>query len=1188
MSNISKTMKIMDGNEAVAHIAYRVTDLSCIYPITPSTTMGELADQWSAKGVKNIWGEVPQVVEMQSEAGAAGGLHGALQSGALATTFTASQGLLLMVPNLYKIAGELTSAVIHVAARALACQGLSIFGDHSDVMSVRDTGFALFSSGSVQEAHDLALVAHAATLEARVPILHFFDGFRTSHEINKIELLDDTTIRSMIDEELVAAHRKRALNPNHPSMRGTAQNPDVYFQARETVNPFYDKLPEIIQRRMDQLAQLTGRSYHTLEYYGHAEATRVIVIMGSAARTAKSTAEMLASQGEKVGVIQVHLYRPLDVQRLLAILPKSVTSIAVMDRTKEPGSLGEPLYLDINAALIEAAQNGKLSSMPKVVGGRYGLSSKEFTPAMVKAIFDNLAASEVKNHFTIGINDDVTKRSLTYDANWALPIEGEKGAIFFGLGSDGTVGANKNTIKIIGSGTDLYAQGYFVYDSKKSGSKTTSHLRFCPKPIDAPYLLTRANFIGCHQFNFVKSPKILDSLVEGGVFLLNAPFNKDEIWQHLPRSIIQQLIDKKAKFYIIDAYKVAQAAGMGARINTIMQTCYFAISGVLPPDQAIAKIKESIVKTYQRKGDDVVQRNFAAVDQTLANLVEVPLITEVPNDSVDEVSEIDPAAPDFVKNITAKIMFEEGESLPVSALPVDGTYPTGTTKWEKRNVSPQVSIWNAQKCIQCGLCSFVCPHSVLRAKHLSADASSKAPQGFQLADCKLKDFAGDKFHLQSYLEDCTGCGLCQKVCPMQDKEHAENSAIRIGDKDSILQQERENIKFFEQQPYAKRSQLASNTPREVQYLQPYFEFSSSCAGCGETPYLKIISQLFGDRMMVANATGCSSIYGGNLPTTPWCQDSEGHGPAWSNSLFEDNAEFGFGFRLSLDKQQQIALGLLEQLKGELAGDLVEGLVNGVKQRDGQGIAQQRERIAQLKEQLSKVSNQDLAKQLSNVADQLAHHSVWIIGGDGWAYDIGFGGLDHVLASGRNVNILVLDTEVYSNTGGQASKSTPRGAVAKFAASGKAQRRKDLGLIAMNYLNVYVAQVSLGANPAQLLKALQEAESYDGPSLIIAYSHCIAHGYDLSNGLNQQKLAVASGFWPLYRFNPQLGAKALQLDSQAPNIPLKDYVYNEQRFKSLLKDNSDRAAELLKELEADVQERWKHWEYLAKENVEVNA
>lgn len=1176
---MNKMMKIMDGNEAAAYVAYRVTDLSCIYPITPSTTMGELADQWSAAGVKNMWGVVPQVAQMQSEAGAAGGLHGALQTGAVATTYTASQGLLLMIPNMYKIAGELTAAVIHVAARSLACQGLSIFGDHSDVMSVRDTGFALLSSGSVQEAHDLALVAHAATLEARVPFVHFFDGFRTSHEINKIELLGDDVLRSMIDEDLVLAHRARGLNPEHPVLRGTAQNPDVYFQGREAVNPYYAKVPVIVQSKMDQLAELTGRRYHTLEYYGDPQAERIVVVMGSAAKTVEQMVDYLRAQGEAVGAIQVHLYRPLDIERLLAILPEQVCSIAVLDRTKEPGSLGEPLYLDINTALLEAYQNGRLNRLPKVVGGRYGLSSKEFTPAMAKAVFDNLQQSEIKNHFTVGISDDVSNSSLNYDPQVVIKYPEQQSAIFYGLGSDGTVGANKNTIKIIGNETPMYVQGYFVYDSKKSGSKTTSHLRFSPQPINSPYLLSQADFVGCHQFNFVFSDGMLDNIAEGGVFLLNSPYGIEEVWQQLPRVVIEKILRKKVRFYIIDAYKVAEATGMGSRINTIMQTCFFAISGVLPPEDAIAKIKEAIVKTYQRKGDEVVKQNFAAVDQTLAHLVAVPLIEQVPAGAKELVDGISSDAPKFVKEVIAVMLREHGESLPVSVLPADGTYPTGTTKWEKRNVSQHISIWNADKCIQCGLCSMICPHGVLRAKHFTGDELRQAPEHFKTAACKLKEFNGEQFHLQSYLEDCTGCGLCKQVCPMQNKEDPAASAIHIGDKADILQQERENIAFFEQQQYTDRTELAGNNPRELQYLQPYFEFSSACAGCGETPYIKLVSQLFGDHMVVANATGCSSIYGGNLPTTPWCVDDRGRGPAWANSLFEDNAEFGYGFRLSLDRQCSMAVELLQQLRGELPVELYDGLLAGVQQRGDREIAEQRERIEQLKKCLAS-SNSAAAAHLGQLADHLAYRSVWIIGGDGWAYDIGYGGLDHVLASGRNVNVLVLDTEVYSNTGGQASKSTPRAAVAKFAASGKGLRRKDLGMMAISYGNVYVAQVSIGANPNQLIKALKEAESYDGPSLIIAYSHCIAHGYNLSQGVTQQKLAVDSGFWPLYRYNPILGDKALQLDSKTPTVPLRDYVYNEQRFKALVKEDAQRAEQLLAELEEDIKARWVSWTKLA--------
>lgn len=1176
-------MKIMDGNEAAAYVAYRVTEVSAIYPITPSTTMGELADQWSTQGVKNIWGTVPQVLEMQSEGGAAGVLHGALQTGALATTFTASQGLLLMIPNMFKIAGELNSVVIHVAARALACQGLSIFGDHSDVMSVRETGFALLASGSVQEAHDFALIAHAATLKARVPFVHFFDGFRVSHEFNKINCLSDEQIRAMIDEELVLAHRSRALSPEHPVIRGTAQNPDIYFQAREAVNPYYAKVPGIVEEYLERFEKISGRRYHIMEYYGASDAERIVVMIGSGSYAVKQAVDKLQAAGEKIGLVTIHLYRPFDVDFFIHLLPKTVKKIAILDRVKEPGSLGEPLYQDVVTALNEAHSAGKLTfGMPQIIGGRYGLSSKEFTPAMAKGIFDHLNEIHPKAHFTVGINDDVSDTSISYDPRFTVRRFEEKNFVFYGLGSDGTVGANKNTIKIIGNGTSLFVQGYFVYDSRKAGAKTTSHLRFSKEPICAPYLIDEADFVGCHQFGFVESEQMLANLKKGGIVLLNSPYGKNEVWDHLPRVFEERLLAKNAKFYVIDAYKVARATGMGARINTIMQTCFFAISGILPRDEAIDKIKESIVKTYKRKGEEVIQRNFAAVDQTLANLFEVTLPTAVSAKAHELAPIVSAKAPEFVQKLTATIMAEKGESLPVSALPVDGTYPTATTKWEKRNIAQQVAEWDPELCLQCGQCTMICPHGVLRAKHLTAEEAAKAPVSFKTVPCKAKEFAGDVFHLQVYVEDCTGCGLCHKFCPAIKKDETGKKAIMITDKAPRLETERANIAFFESLPYADKATLTGALPRNMQYLMPYFEFSSACAGCGETSYIKLVSQLFGDRMVVANATGCSSIYGGNLPTTPWTCDSEGYGPAWSNSLFEDNAEFGCGYRLSEDKQRELALEMLDGLARELNSTLVDELRVNVNADDPAAYRAQRKRIAELRKELATL-NDPRAKHLSLLAEHLVKRSVWIIGGDGWAYDIGYGGLDHVLASDRNVNVLVLDTEVYSNTGGQASKSTPRAAVAKFATSGKSTARKDLGIIAMTYAGVYVAQISIAANPIQAIKAMQEAERFNGPSLVIAYSHCVAHGYNLSSGIEQQRLAVSCGFWPLYRRNPDLareGKNPFILDSKTSTVAVKDYIYNEPRFKSLLAQQPERAAELLKELEGDVKRRLNYLTKLA--------
>ena len=1177
---MKKLTAIMDGNEATAYVAHKTNEVCAIYPITPSSPMGEFSDEWSAVGKKNIWGTVPLVVELQSEGGASGAVHGALQTGALTTTFTASQGLLLMIPNMYKIAGELTSTVFHVTARSLACQGLSIFGDHSDVMSTRSTGFAFLCSASVQEAMDMALIAQAATLESRVPFLHFFDGFRTSHEVQKVEVIAEEIIRTMINDDLVLAHRARALNPDKPVLRGTAQNPDVYFQGRETVNPFYAKTPDIVQKVMDQFAKLAGRAYKLFDYAGAPDAERVVIVMGSGAEAALETLDLLKSKGEKVGVLRVHLYRPFSAKHFLAALPKSVKSIAVLDRTKEPGCAGEPLYQDVLTVLAEALGAGEIKAMPKVIGGRYGLSSKEFTPAMVKAVFDELAKPQPKNHFTVGINDDVSQTSLDYDHKFIAESPKMTRAMFFGLGADGTVGANKNTIKIIGQETELYTQGYFVYDSKKSGSRTVSHLRFGPEPIRSTYLIQSANFIGCHQFNFLEKTDVLKYAAEGAVFLLNSPYSQQETWERLPRKVQQQIIDRKVKFYVIDAYKVAEATGMGTRINTIMQTCFFAISGVLPKDEAIAKIKGAIKKTYGKKGEDVVKKNFEAVDQTLANLHEMKVPATAT--SKHEMPPPVPAeAPEYVRNVLGKIMSDQGDDLPVSAMPVDGTFPTATTKWEKRNISLNVPAWDPKTCIQCGNCAYVCPHACIRMKTVPQAALASAPQGFASTAVKAKGQEDKRYILQVAVEDCTGCGLCIQACPAKNKEQVSLKAINMVDKDPILERERANYSFFLSLPENDRTTLDMTSLRDVQFLEPLFEFSGACGGCGETPYVKLVSQLFGDRMLVANATGCSSIYGGNLPTTPWAKNKAGRGPAWSNSLFEDNAEFGFGYSLTVEKHRELAGELLKTLAADVGETLVSEIL-GASQTNEAEISQQRKRVAALKEKLAKNTKAE-AKSLLSLADFFVKRSVWIMGGDGWAYDIGYGGLDHVLASGRKVNVLVLDTEVYSNTGGQMSKSTPMGAVAKFAAGGKRMGKKDLGMIAMSYGNVYVAKVAMGANPRQTLRAFVEAEAYPGPSLIIAYSHCIAHGIEMINGLRQQKLAVDSGHWPLFRYNPLLAAQGqnpFQLDSKKPVIPLKDYIYTEIRYKMLTHSNPEAAKMLLEEGQKFVNDRWAIYEKMA--------
>ncbi len=1171
----TRTYATIDGNEAVARVAYKLNEVIAIYPITPSSPMGEWADEWMSQGQPNLWGTVPTVVEMQSEGGAAGAVHGALQGGAMTTTFTASQGLLLMIPNLYKIAGELTSAVIHVAARSLAAQGLSIFGDHSDVMAVRATGVALLSSSSVQEAQDFALIAQAATLESRVPFIHFFEGFRISHEIQKVELLEDSVLRAMIDDDLVLAHRARGMTPDRPVLRGTAQNPDIYFQARETVNPFYNACPGIVQKAMDKFAELTGRQYQIYQYEGAPDADRVIVVMGCGGETTHELVDYLTAKGEKVGVLKVRLYRPFDAKRLVAALPKTVKKIAVLDRTKEPGAGGEPLYLDVVTALSEEWEG----PMPKVVGGRYGLSSKEFNAAMAKGVFDNLAQDKPKNHFTVGINDDLSHTSIAYDPKFSVEPDNVVKAMFYGLGADGTVGANKNSIKIIGEETDNYAQGYFVYDSKKSGAVTVSHLRFGPNPIRSIYLIEQANFIGCHQWVFLEKFDVLRSAGQGATFLLNSPYGPDEVWDQLPIEVQEDIVRKNLKLFVINANKVARENGMGTRINTIMQVCFFALSNVLPREEAIAQIKKAIKKTYGKKGEEIVRVNLQAVDNTLENLFEVK-IGDVTS-TIKRPPAVSPLAPEFVREVEAKMLIKEGEDLPVSALPCDGTYPTGTAKWEKRNLAQEIPVWDPDVCVQCGKCIMVCPHAVIRGKAYDASHLTNAPATFKFTDTKDKDFAGTKFTIQVAPEDCTGCGICVDVCPAKNKAQPSRKAINMAEQLPLRKQEAENWEFFLKLPNPERQKLHIDRIRQQQWQEPLFEFSGACAGCGETPYVKLISQLFGDRMIVANATGCSSIYGGNLPTTPWSKNADGRGPAWSNSLFEDNAEFGLGFRLSINKFAQFAGELLVKLGGEVGDNLVRELLSN-PQKSEADIWEQRERVKALKEKLQQINTPD-AKQLLSLADYLVKKSVWIIGGDGWAYDIGYGGLDHVLASGHNVNVLVMDTEVYSNTGGQSSKATPRGAVAKFAAGGKPSPKKDLGMMMMTYGNIYVASVAMGARDEHTLKAFIEAEAYDGPSIIIAYSHCIAHGINMTTAMSHQKEIVESGRWLLYRYNPALkeqGLNPLQLDSRSPKKKVADSLAQENRFKMLTKSNPEAAKVLQKQAQQDVDERWKAYEYLA--------
>jgi pyruvate-ferredoxin/flavodoxin oxidoreductase len=1175
-----KTVTI-DGVEAAAHVAHKVSEVCAIYPITPSSGMGEWADEWSAAGRKNIWGTVPAVVEMQSEAGAVAALHGAVQTGALTATFTASQGLLLMIPTMYKLAGELTPTVFHVTARTLATHALSIFGDHGDIMAVRGTGFGLLCSNSVQEVGDLALVAHGASLRSRVPFIHFFDGFRTSHEVQKIEQLADDDLRALIPDDLVHAHRARAMSPDRPVLRGTAQNPDVFFQAREASNPYHLAVADIVQETMDRFARQVGRSYHLFDFVGPADAERVVVQMGSSADIAHETAAFLAQRGEKVGVLKVRLFRPFSVKHLVAALPRTTRAIAVLDRCKEPGPAGEPLYMDVLAALAEAQQAGGLPfAFPRVIGGRYGLSSKEFTPAMAKAVFDELKKAQPKNHFTVGIVDDLSHTSLEVDPGFTTEGPEIKRSLFFGLGADGTVSANKNSIKIIGTETDNYAQGYFVYDSKKSGAMTVSHLRFGPEVLHSSYLISQAQFIACHQWSFLERYDVLHAALPGGTFLLNSVYGPHDVWDQLPREVQAQIIEKRLNFYVIDAYEVAKQTGMGVRINTIMQTCFFAISGVLERDEAITKIKKSIQKTYERKGPEVVRKNFAAVDHTLAHLHKVEYPQQVTS-QLNRPPTVAPEAPEFVHKLTAEIIAGRGDALPTSAFPVDGTFPTGTSQWEKRNIALDIPVWSPEICIQCNKCALVCPHAAIRAKVYDPKALEHAPPTFKHQAYKGAEFPGKAYTIQVAPEDCTGCSLCVEVCPVRDKRHPGRRAITMESQRPLREPERDNYAFFLALPEVDRRLVKIDTVKGSQFLQPLFEYSGACSGCGETPYYKLLTQLFGDRAVIGNATGCSSIYGGNLPTTPFTKNPDGRGPTWNNSLFEDNAEFALGLRVNIDKQKEFAEELLQRLGGKLPGELVEGLLKA-KQTDEVAIHEQRARVAALKPLLEQLPDAE-AKNLLVIADNLVKKSVWAVGGDGWAYDIGYGGLDHVLASGRNVNVLVLDTEVYSNTGGQCSKSTPTGAIAKFAASGKHGSKKDLGLMAMAYRNVYVAKVAMGYSDIQTVRAFLEAEAYDGPSIIIAYSHCIAHGIDMAKGMEQQTAAVESGAWTLFRYNPTLYARGelpLKLDSKRPRIAYERWAMGETRFRALSQAMPDRAKLLMNLGQEDAVARWKFYEALA--------
>ena len=1173
----------IDGNEAAAYIAYKTNEVIAIYPITPSSAMGESADAWATNEEKNIWGMTPLVREMQSEGGAAGAVHGTLQTGSLSTTFTASQGLLLMIPNMFKIAGEQTSTVFHIAARAIATHALSIFGDHSDVMATRSCGWAMLFANSVQEVMDFALLSQAGTLRSRVPFLHVFDGFRTSHEVMKIEKLTEDDIRAMIDDSLVQAHRSRALSPDHPVMRGTAQNPDVFFQSRERSNPFYLETPAIIQQLMDKFAGLTGRQYQLFDYSGAPDAERVIVMMGSGCEAAEECEQALLNDGEKIGLVKVRLYRPFSAEHLLKSLPQTVRSIAVLDRTKEPGAMGEPLYQDVVTAISESFSSSRapFKSMPRIIGGRYGLASKEFTPSMVKAVFDELKKESPKNHFSIGITDDVTFSSLSVDAGFTTEPSDQVRAVFWGLGADGTVSANKNSIKIIGEETENYAQGYFVYDSKKSGAMTVSHLRFGPRPIKSTYLIGRANFIAVHQFNFLERYDVLGAAEDGATLLLNSPYPREEVWGNLPRSVQAQIIDKGLKLYSINAYAVAKENGLGNRINTIMQTCFFAISGVLPRQEAIEKIKESIKKTYGKRGEPIIRQNFAAVDAALAHLHEVSISLQ-PTSEFEMPPAVAQEAPAFVQRVTAEIIAGRGDQLPVSAFPLDGTYPLGTTRWEKRNIAQDVPVWEPDLCIECGKCVMVCPHSTIRAKAYEKSALEGAPEGFKHMPAKWRELPDQLYTIQVAVEDCTGCKLCVEVCPAKDKSNSSRKALNMRPQLPLRERERINWDFFLQLPEVHKNGLMKfDSVKNVQLLQPLFEFSGACAGCGETPYIKLLTQLFGDRAIIANATGCSSIYGGNLPTTPYTTNREGRGPAWSNSLFEDNAEFGLGMRMALDHQQAYARQLVERQRAIIGEELADRLLK-TDQSTNEGINIEREYVEQLKLKLAERPGGETLDLLT-ISDTLVKKSVWIVGGDGWAYDIGYGGLDHVLASGQNVNILVLDTEVYSNTGGQSSKATPLGAVAKFAAGGKTTIKKDLGMMAIRYGDVYVAQVAMGASDTHTVKAFLEAEAHDGPSLIIAYSQCIAHGIDISKGMHQQKLAVESGHWPLYRYNPALddaGKNPFQLDSSAPKIPLQDYIYTEGRYRMLQQSDPVVAKFLLEQAQKAVEHRWQNYKQLA--------
>lgn len=1184
-----KTVTI-DGNAAAAYVAHATNEVIAIYPITPSSAMGEHSDAFSAQGRKNIWGTVPHVIELQSEAGAAGAVHGALTTGALTTTFTASQGLLLMIPNMFKIAGELTSTVFHIAARAIACQALSIFGDHSDVMSARSTGFAMLSSNSVQEVMDNALIAQACTLEARVPFLHFFDGFRTSNELQKVEEIPYEVMGKIIDSNLIKAHRQRGLSPEHPSIRGTSQNPDVYFAGRETVNKYYEATPAIVQKIMDKVAALTGRQYHLFDYYGAPDAERVVIMMGSGAEAMEETIDYLTAKGEKIGILKVRLFRPFAADKLVEALPATVKAIAVLDRTKEPGSLGEPLYEDVRTAIGEMMSVGssKFASYPKVVGGRYGLGSSEFNPGMAKAVLDNLKSSSPKNHFTIGINDDVSLTSLPWDNDWTIETEKVHRALFFGLGSDGTVGANHNSIKIIGEATDNYAQGYFVYDSKKAGTMTISHLRFGKQKIKSTYLIQQANFIACHKFSFLERYDILSRLEQGGTFLLASPFGKDAVWDQLPKKVQEHIIQKKAKFYVIDALSVAERLGLGARINTIMQTAFFKISGILPENEAIELIKQSIEHSYGKKGKEIVDRNIQAVEGASRHL-ELVKYPDKATSAIPMKPPVPDNSPKFVKEVLGEIIAGQGMDLPVSKMPVDGTFPTGTTKYEKRNIAEYIPVWDPETCIQCGDCSAVCPHAVIRLKAYKPELLAKAPATFKSTEAKGKEFEGLKFTIQVAPEDCTGCATCVHVCPAFKKndtgEKTEKKAINMEEQLPLREREAANWTFFLTLPLVDRSLLKLNTTKGTQFLEPLFEFSGACAGCGETPYVKMLSQLFGDRAVIANATGCSSIYGGNLPTTPYTSRKDGRGPAWSNSLFEDAAEFGLGMRLTSDKLAEYARELIDRLLSGKGCSVDASLLTKIRENNQttqEEIEQQRALVDDLKKQIAGCSCAE-CKELLSLTDHLIRRAVWVLGGDGWAYDIGYGGLDHVLASGRNVNVLVLDTEVYSNTGGQMSKATPVGAIAKFAAGGKSLRKKDLGAMCMSYGYVYVARVALGYNRPQTIKAFLEAESYDGPSIIIAYSHCINQGINMTKGLDQQKAAVTSGMWPLYRYNPELAAEGknpLVMDSKEPTTDVADYIYKETRFKSLKEMRPERAQMLLDQLKKDVEMQYKHYKYLA--------